>query len=520
MQLRRGAFAVGVALAVLCCKGKQEPEAVPSPPKSSAAASSSKPVATLADAAVDAALEAPCPEGMAYIDGRFCIDRWEAATESPEGELHSPFHAFGNEKVRAVSRANVIPQAYVSAGEAEQACRRAGKTLCSTQQWQDACMGVRRPYRIYPYGMTEDASACNTTRALHPSVEIFGKLKNDSVSLNHPKLDQLPDTLEPTGKFSRCVTPEGVYDLQGNLLEWTQGDQKALLMGGHFVEAKQHGAGCRYVTAGHGPDYHDYTTGFRCCQKPSAPVVTAESRDPPGMRGFTDAVGKMPELEPPPYEPPDAKCPADMVYVEGLRCAEPIEFCKRWLERKSAGEKIACAEFAAPTECHSARRSMRYCIDRYELTPPGYTYPITHVNWGEARNLCRAMDKRLCREAEWEFACEGPDALPYPYGFVRDAKKCNHDFPEEELAIGPDELVDRRVKKDALPGCKSPFGVYNLVGNVDEWTERDGAEPSKRAILRGGWWLIGRNRCRAATSNHGERYAGQQTGVRCCKAAR
>jgi hypothetical protein len=312
-----------------------------------------------------------------------------------------------------------------------------------------------------------------------------------------------------------------VYDLQGNLLEWTQGDKKALLMGGHFVEAKQHGDGCRYVTAGHGAQYHDYTTGFRCCQKPRPLVVAStESRDPKGMRSFVDAVGKMPVLEPPAYDPADAKCPVDMVHVQGLRCPEPIQFCKRWLPRTSKGEKIACAEFAAPSECHRGKVPMNYCIDRYELTPPGYTYPITHINWGESQNLCRAMGKRLCREDEWEFACEGPEATPYPYGFVRNAKLCNHDFPEEELVTGPEQFIDRRKKKDELPGCKSPFGVYNMVGNVDEWTLRDGAEPGKRAILRGGWWLIGRNRCRAATSNHGERYAGVQTGTRCCKATR
>ncbi len=115
---------------------------------------------------------------------------------------------------------------------------------------------------------------------------------------------------------------------------------------------------------------------------------------------------------------------------------------------------------------------------------------------------------------------EGPDALPYPYGFVRDGQRCNHDFPEEQLVTGPDQFIDRRVPRDALPGCKSPFGVFNLVGNVDEWTTRYNQPKGRRAILRGGWWLIGRNRCRAATDNHGEQYAGVQTGFRCCKASR
>lgn len=487
-----------------------------------------------------------CPDEMALIDARFCVDRWEATTVESGGKAHSPHHAVGPKKVEARSQGGVLPQAYISAEEGDAACRRAGKHLCTTQQWQDACMGVARPYRIYPYGMEYEKGACNVARRLHPVLRVHGKYLHDSVILNDPKLNQLTDTVAKTGEFSGCSTPEGVFDMQGNLLEWTQGDQKALLMGGHYVEAKLHGKGCRYVTAGHGAEYHDFTTGFRCCKKAdkealaqladapapapasasaSAPVASsapsgAGPSDPPGMRGFTSNTGKLPKLSPPAYAAPDAICPVDMAHVAGLRCAEPRQICKRWLPRLSAGKKIACAEFAEPSECAGARRKLDYCIDQYEFTPPGYSHPLTHVNWGEAQNLCRAMDKRLCFEDEWEFACEGPEALPYPYGFVRDGKRCNHDFPEEQLVTGPDQFIDRRVAKDSLPGCKSPFGVFNLVGNVDEWTVRYNQPAGRRAILRGGWWLIGRNRCRAATDNHGEQYAGVQTGFRCCKSSR
>lgn len=480
---------------------------------------------------------------MALIDERFCIDRWEAGTTTPDGKDFSPHKMIGPVRVRAVSRPGVLPQAYIGAEEGDAACKRSGKHLCTTQEWQDACMGTKRPYRIYPYGMQYEKGACNVERPLHPVMRVFGEKRRDSVSMNDPRLNQTPESVAKTGEFSQCVTPEGVYDLQGNLLEWTQGDKKALLMGGHYVEAKLHGKGCRYVTAGHGPEYHDYTTGFRCCKAPDREALaqiealakaeaegappppafepkTGESRDPPGMRGFTDAVGKLPKLTPPPYDPADAKCPVDMVAVDGIRCAEPVQRCRRWLPRLSVGQKIACAEFEEPSECKGSRTPMSFCIDRFEFTPPGYAYPLTHVNYGEAQNLCQAMDKRLCLENEWEFACEGPDALPYPYGYVRDAKRCNHDFPEEQLVTAPDVFVDLRAKADSLPGCKSPFGVFNLVGNVDEWTTRPESQPGKRAILRGGWWLIGRNRCRAATANHGERYAGVQTGFRCCKATR
>ena len=525
-----------------CQKKRIEP---PPPEPSAASAPGDDAAVAVAPSAEPPAAPAPrlpCPEGMALIAGRFCIDRWEATTREADGQPHSPHHAVGPKKVKAEARAGVLPQAYISAEEGDAACRRAGKHLCTTQEWQDACMGTERPYRVYPYGMQYEKGACNVERRLHPVVRVHGKYVHDSVVLNDPKLNQLDETVAKTGEFSSCATPEGVFDLQGNLLEWTQGDKKALLMGGHYVEAKLHGKGCRYVTAGHGAEYHDFTTGFRCCAKPDREAVKAQAQaeppapaapappapaptdstpgDPPGMRGFASNTGKLPKLSPPPYDPAGAACPVDMVHVAGLRCAEPKQLCKRWLPRLSVGQKIACAEFAEPSECVGARRTLDYCIDQYEFTPPGYSHPLTHVNWGEAGNLCAAMGKRLCFEDEWEFACEGPDALPYPYGFVRDGQRCNHDFPEEQLVTGPDQFIDRRVPRDALPGCKSPFGVFNLVGNVDEWTTRYNQPKGRRAILRGGWWLIGRNRCRAATDNHGEQYAGVQTGFRCCKASR
>ena len=475
---------------------------------------------------------------MAAVGDAFCIDRWEASTELPTGKPHSPYHSVAWKKVKAVSRPGVVPQGYTAATEADAACERAGKRLCTTQQWVEACAGTGKVKRTYPYGMEPKPGACNTDRPIHPSSMVHGQRREDAVGLNDPRLNQQKQTVAPTGSFRECVTPAGVADLHGNLLEWTRGDQP-VLMGGYYLDGKEHGPGCYYVTDGHGPEYHDFSTGFRCC-KPQQPVDSSAvaqaaptpsraasaaalpcgGRDPAGMRSFTDPRGKLPKLTPPAYPSADAACPAGMVHVKGTRCAAPLQRCLKWHPRRSAGQKIACERFKEPSECRGLRTKMDFCIDRYEFTPPGYTYPITHVNWTEAGLLCEAMGKRLCFENEWEFACEGEQALPYPYGYVRDARRCNHDFPEAELVTPAGDFIDRRVRADGLPECVSPFGVYNLVGNVDEWTTRQGAEPPGRAVLRGGWWLIGRNRCRAATANHGEVYASMQTGFRCCRAAR
>ena len=476
---------------------------------------------------------------MELIEARFCIDRWEATTLREDGVLHSPYHAVTYEKVRAESRPGVVPQAYISMEESDLACGRAGKRLCTTQQWVDACMGSGKKKRRYPYGSVESPGACNVHQGgPHPLVALHaGRRPTDSWAMNDPLINQVSSTVAPTGAFDACVTPEGVSDMVGNLHEWTRGD-RPLLMGGYYLDAKENGEGCSYVTMRHGEKYHDFSTGFRCCLEPDRgvlPVVrptqpaaltstavappAPASSDPAGFRSFSDPAAALPpKPSPPPYEPVDAACPTDMVLVDGLRCASPEQECLRWLEVPGQEPGRSCAEFKQPSVCKGQKLPMRYCIDRYEYTPKGWPLPLVNVAWGEAQNICHAMDKRICVEEEWEFACEGPEAWPYPYGFVRDGAACNHDLPD--LFSPRQKLYDKRVPADSLPRCKSPFGVFNLVGNVDEWTSRPSREAPWRSILRGGWWLTGRNRCRAATESHNEIYAGSQTSFRCCKSAR
>jgi formylglycine-generating enzyme len=135
--------------------------------------------------------------------------------------------------------------------------------------------------------------------------------------------------------------------------------------------------------------------------------------------------------------------------------------------------------------------------------------------------LCVSLGKRLCTETEWNFACEGEEMRPYPYGFTR-APKCNQDR-DDLYEVNPHRqiLADRRERADARPECVSPFGVYNMAGNMDESVLREGKEhvdPFRNA-LKGGWWMAARNRCRPATTAHDDYYKDIQVGVRCCSGA-
>jgi len=210
-------------------------------------------------------------------------------------------------------------------------------------------------------------------------------------------------------------------------------------------------------------------------------------------------------------------CPPDMVLVEGEYCPDVRHKCLRYLDETAKGQLAhRCAAYDRSPACAAAREHRRFCIDRDEYAAPNSKLPLVQQSWTGSQEICTSLGKRLCFGSEWEFACEGEALLPYPYGFERDAKLCNHD---RDNLSHRGKLRDLRVAGEDRPECTSPFGVRNLVGNVDEWVVRDGFIRPWRSELRGGWWLAGRNNCRASTTGHDEYYFGGQTGFRCCKNA-
>jgi formylglycine-generating enzyme len=269
---------------------------------------------------------------------------------------------------------------------------------------------------------------------------------------------------------------------------------------------------CRFEPVSQAPERP--RSGFEMCYSPLEPEPWWMRATSAVDAGEDANASQRPSATDAGSEP--AACPDGMLLVEGQYCPTVRHRCLRWLDEPGGAFKgrHRCAKFEPNPTCASPRQHRRFCIDRDEYVPEGATLPLVEQSWTGAKNLCQSLGKRLCFESEWEFACEGEALLPYPYGFERDAERCNHD--RADLTTRKGTLRDLRVAPADRPRCTSPFGVRNMVGNVDEWTVRDGFVRPWRASLRGGWWLAGRNNCRAATTGHDEYYFGGQTGFRCC----
>lgn len=202
-----------------------------------------------------------------------------------------------------------------------------------------------------------------------------------------------------------------------------------------------------------------------------------------------------------------SKTPSDMVYVpEGVFIMGSAEE-----DTEGLGKEFG----VRGGELYSNERPLRelqlksFYIDRFEVSNKEYKkfvvnapyrapyrwrysnyaggtddLPVVNVSWFDARNYCYWMGKRLPREAEWEKAARSTDGRVYPWGDLFDATMGN-------LNTGS------LTRGGSFEGDKSPYGVYDMAGNVMEWVDDwygpyPGSEAksrdfnSKEKVLRGG----------------------------------
>jgi len=183
-----------------------------------------------------------------------------------------------------------------------------------------------------------------------------------------------------------------------------------------------------------------------------------------------------------------------------------------------------------------------YCVDRFEMLiegeewgnkdqgtdwPDGSTlaiatteygvYPSTHFSWYQAVALCQNAGKYLCSTQEWVDACDGvygAGGTKFPYGNEWISGECAARFGNEAQIYEGAQLTGDHE------GCVSPWGMYDLIGNVWEWsdpmTEDEEGRPYTHKIGASYYSGGGNLECgKTPVNNHPPEFTGI-IGARCC----
>jgi formylglycine-generating enzyme required for sulfatase activity len=175
-----------------------------------------------------------------------------------------------------------------------------------------------------------------------------------------------------------------------------------------------------------------------------------------------------PGKPPLPYEPESVEVPAGVFLmgspagedIPGYECPQHEVALPAYHIGKYPLTNVQYAEFIKQTK-HPAPQKVGW----FGQTPPRdkLDHPVVGVSWYDAVAYCRWLSEqtgrpyRLPTEAEWEKAARGTDGRLYPWGNEWDPGRCN--------CSGRDTTA-----VTAYPVGQSPYGCFDMVGNVWQWT--------------------------------------------------
>jgi formylglycine-generating enzyme required for sulfatase activity len=111
-------------------------------------------------------------------------------------------------------------------------------------------------------------------------------------------------------------------------------------------------------------------------------------------------------------------------------------------------------------------------------TPGSDDYPVIGVNWDSATAYCNWLSAktgkryRLPTEAEWEKAARGTDQRRFPWGNTIDRSYANYTGAQAFDTVRPVGFYDgrRHAELETHSGA-SPYGAFDMAGNVMEWCQ-------------------------------------------------
>jgi formylglycine-generating enzyme required for sulfatase activity len=174
---------------------------------------------------------------------------------------------------------------------------------------------------------------------------------------------------------------------------------------------------------------------------------------------------------------------------------------------------------------------------RFYFSKDKTKYPVVLVTWNDAKAYCDWVGLRLPFEAEWEKATRGYDKRKYPWGKnepgAEGFARCNYADQNTDYKWS-DMKINDGYKMMAPAGSyetgKSPYGCYDMAGNVWEWCSdryaeyyymtSSGPDPQgpvtgTSRVLRGGSWFTGAYDMRCSNRNGiGQGYQNADLGFR------
>lgn len=118
-------------------------------------------------------------------------------------------------------------------------------------------------------------------------------------------------------------------------------------------------------------------------------------------------------------------------------------------------------------------------------------HPVVQVSARDAAAFCAYYGLRLPSETEWEFAARGLDGRRYPWGDAAPAEEGRRRANFGTIACCAPDATDGYVTTAPVgqfPNGASPFGVFDMAGNVWEWTASAFPGRPNEVVLRGGGW--------------------------------